>query len=65
LDPAYPVLLIDAIFVRIRDGQLANRAIYVAMGITIDGERDVLGNPRSSLQTLSPGEIRGPGHHRR
>jgi putative transposase len=31
LDPVYPVLLIDAIFVKIRDGQVANRPVYVAM----------------------------------
>jgi transposase-like protein len=43
LDAVYPVLLIDAIFVKIRDGQVANRPVYVAMGITVDGERDVLG----------------------
>lgn len=43
LDPVYPVLLIDCIFVRIRDGQVANRPIYVAMGISLEGERDVLG----------------------
>ena len=43
LDAVYPVLLVDAIFVKIRDGQVANRPIYVAMGITVDGERDVLG----------------------
>lgn len=28
---------------KIRDGQVANRPVYVAMGITLDGERDVLG----------------------
>src|SRR5829696_6460988 len=43
LDRVYPVLLIDAIQVRIRDGQVANRPIYVAVGITLDGYRDVLG----------------------
>jgi putative transposase len=43
LEPVYPVLLIDAIFVRIRDGQVATRPIYVAMGISVDGDRDVLG----------------------
>ena len=37
------MLLIDAIVVKIRDGQVANRPIYVAMGINLDGERDVLG----------------------
>jgi transposase-like protein len=43
LDRIYPVILIDAIVVKIRDGQVANRPIYVAMGINLDGERDVLG----------------------
>jgi putative transposase len=43
LDVVYPVLLIDAIVLKIRDGQVANRPVYVAMGITVDGERDVLG----------------------
>jgi putative transposase len=43
LDAVYPVVLIDAIVVKIRDGQVANRPIYVAMGINLDGERDVLG----------------------
>jgi transposase-like protein len=43
LDRIYPVLLIDAITVKIRDGQVANRPIYVAMGVNLDGERDVLG----------------------
>jgi putative transposase len=43
LDRVYPVILIDAIFVKIRDGQVANRPIYVAMGVNMEGERDVLG----------------------
>jgi transposase-like protein len=43
LDRVYPVVLIDAIVVKIRDGQVANRPIYVAMGVNLDGERDVLG----------------------
>ena len=43
LDAVYPVMFIDAIFVKIRDGQVANRPIYVAIGITVDGERDILG----------------------
>ena len=43
LDRVYPVLLIDAIMVKIRDGQVANRPVYVAMGVNMDGERDVLG----------------------
>lgn len=43
LDAVYPVILIDAIVVKIRDGQVANRPIYVAMGVNLNGERDVLG----------------------
>lgn len=43
LDPVYPVVLIDAIVLKIRAGQVANRPVYVAMGITLDGRRDVLG----------------------
>lgn len=43
LDSCYPVVLIDAIVLKIRDGQVRNRPVYVAMGITVDGERDVLG----------------------
>jgi putative transposase len=43
LDPVYPVIFIDAIQVKIRDGQVANRPIYVALAVTVDGERDILG----------------------
>jgi transposase-like protein len=43
LDAVYAVLFLDAIFVKIRDGQVANRPIYVALGVTADGERDILG----------------------
>ncbi len=37
------MIFIDAINVRIREGQVANRPIYLALGVTVDGERDVLG----------------------
>jgi putative transposase len=43
LDPVYPVILIDAIVLKIRDGQVANRPVYVAMGINLEGRREVLG----------------------
>lgn len=43
LDPIYPVVFIDALMVKIREGQVANRPIYVAMAVTVDGERDILG----------------------
>jgi putative transposase len=43
LDPVYPVIFIDAIHVKIRDGKVANRPIYVALAVTCDGNRDILG----------------------
>ena len=43
LDRVYPVVFIDAIFVKIRDGQVANRPVYTAIGVTVDGQRDILG----------------------
>jgi transposase-like protein len=43
LDPVWPMVFIDAIVVKIRDGSVANRPIYVVMGVNMDGERDVLG----------------------
>lgn len=43
LDRVYPVIFIDAIVVKIRDGQVANRPVYTAIGVTVDGKRDILG----------------------
>src|SRR5208282_125294 len=43
LDAVYAVMFIDAINVKIREGQVANRPVYLALGVTADGERDVLG----------------------
>jgi len=43
LDAVYPVIFIDVINVKIRDGNVANRPIYTALAVTADGERDVLG----------------------
>jgi putative transposase len=43
LDPVYPVVFLDAVHVKIRDGKVANRPIYVALAVTVDGTRDILG----------------------
>src|SRR5689334_8461809 len=43
LDPVYPVIFLDAIHVKIRDGKVANRPVYVALAVTVDGCRDILG----------------------
>ncbi|GAB3795830.1 IS256 family transposase [Micromonospora zhanjiangensis] len=43
LDRVYPVVFLDAINVKIRDGKVANRPIYVALAVTAEGTRDILG----------------------
>jgi len=44
LDPVYPIVYLDALYVSVREGgQVAKRAFYVALGVTVDGNRDVLG----------------------
>ena len=43
LDGIYVAVFIDAIVVKVRDGQVANRPVYAAIGVTIDGRKDVLG----------------------
>ena len=43
LDAVYPVIFIDAVNVKIRDGNVANRPIYIALAVTVEGTRDILG----------------------
>ena len=43
LDPVYPVIFVDALMVKVRDGQVRNKPIYVVVGVTVRGERDILG----------------------
>lgn len=43
LDRVYAAVSVDAIHVKVRDGQVANRAFYAAVGVDLEGDRDVLG----------------------
>ena len=43
LDRVYAAVFIDATVVKVRDWQVANRAFYVAVGVDLEGGRDVLG----------------------
>jgi putative transposase len=44
LDPLYPIVYLDALVIKMRDnGQVQNRAVYVAIGITMEGHKEVLG----------------------
>jgi putative transposase len=43
LDEVYAAIFIDAIVVKVRDGQVANRPIYAAIGVSLEGDKDILG----------------------
>ena len=44
LDAVYPIVYLDALVVKMRtDGWVENRAVYVAIGITLEGRKEVLG----------------------
>jgi len=43
LDGVYAAVFIDAVMVKVRDGQVANRPVYAAIGVSLEGERDILG----------------------
>ena len=44
LEPLYPIVYMDALYVRMRDnGHVQNRAVYVAIGVNLEGHKEVLG----------------------
>ena len=44
LEPVYPILYLDAIFIKQRsNGHVRSQAVYVALGITLEGQKDLLG----------------------
>jgi putative transposase len=44
LDRVYPIVYLDALYVKVRDnGQVQNRAFYVAIGVRMEGTKEVLG----------------------
>jgi len=44
LEAVYPIVYIDALFVSVReDGTVKKKAIYIALGVTLEGTREVLG----------------------
>jgi putative transposase len=44
VDARYPILYLDALYVKIREnGHVQNRAVYLAMGVRMDGSKEVLG----------------------
>ena len=57
LDPVYPVVFIDAINVKIRDGKVANRPVYVALAVTCEGRRDILGLWAGEAPSVTGGQV--------
>src|SRR3954463_5633303 len=57
LDPVYPVIFIDAINVKIRDGKVANRPVYVALAVTCEGRRDILGLWAGEAPSVVGGQV--------
>jgi transposase-like protein len=43
LDPVHAMIFVAVMNVKIREGQVANQPIYLALGVAVDGERDLLG----------------------
>ena len=43
LERVYAAIFIDAIMVKVRDGQVANQPFYAAIGVDLDGHKDILG----------------------
>lgn len=44
LDEIYPILFLDALFVKIRDsGAIRNKAVYLALGVNLRGDKELLG----------------------
>src|SRR4051794_20001637 len=67
LDGVYAAVFVDALVVKIRDGQVANRPVYAAIGVTLDGNKDILGlwagTGGGGAQVLMRGvtDLRNPG----
>ena len=44
LEPIYGIVFLDALYVKMRhEGRVENRAVYVAMGVDLEGRKEVLG----------------------
>lgn len=53
LDPVWPIVYIDALWIKVRDGAVTNRPVYLAVGVDLDGCKHVLG------LWIGPGEGEG------
>ena len=60
LDMVYPILFLDTLFVKIRDsGSIRNKAVYLALGVNLNGDKVLLGlysDRKDSLRTVTTTE---------
>jgi putative transposase len=68
LDAVWPVIFIDALMVEIRDGVVASRPVYLAIGIDCEGNKQVLGlwaGPTTGESAIFAGQaVSGVGSRR-
>jgi putative transposase len=70
LEDIYPIVFLDCMVLKIRDGgSIQRRALYLALGVTLDGDRDVLGmwfqeteGAKFWMQVLTDLNTRRPRH---
>src|SRR6266571_3038575 len=71
LEEIYPIVYLDALMVKVRDeGHIQNKAIYVVLGVNLEGQKEVLGlwggaDGRSEVLAASADGVakpRGKGH---
>jgi len=43
LEAVYAAVFMDVLVVKLRDGQFANRPVYAAIGVTVEGSKDIRG----------------------
>jgi transposase-like protein len=54
LDSIYPIIYLDAIHINLRrDGKVDNTAVYIVLGVNMDGQRDVLGHWVGNIEFLA------------
>ena len=71
MEDVYPVIFLDALVLKIREGgSVQRRACYLALGVTLEGDRDVLGlwfqeteGAKFWMQVLSELKQRGVSRH--
>jgi Transposase, Mutator family len=61
LDEVYPVIFIDAMVVKVRDGQVMNKPVYVVIGVSVNGSGTSWGcGPATAARARNSGSACSP-----